>query len=118
MLLNLRHKLLDSLLKTCSDYYQDNLVSLAVFGSVGRITMTQHSDLDFLVIAENLPRGRIKRVKGFYAVEEKMEPVLESTRRAGWQVDLSPLFKTPREVQAGGLLYLDMIDDAELLIDK
>jgi Nucleotidyltransferase domain len=41
------------------------LVALAVFGSVGRGTVREDSDVDFLLVARDLPRGRFARVDEF-----------------------------------------------------
>jgi hypothetical protein len=46
-------RLLDALLSL----YGDNLVSLVVYGSVARGRARRDSDLDLLVVFEDLPRG-------------------------------------------------------------
>ncbi|MPZ17932.1 MAG: nucleotidyltransferase domain-containing protein [Luteitalea sp.] len=100
------------------DYYGERLVSLAVFGSVGRRTPRPDSDIDLLIVAEDLPRGRVPRVEEFGAIEARMAQELDAARRAGYPILLSPVFKTPTEVQTGSPLFLDMIDDARIVVDR
>jgi predicted nucleotidyltransferase len=98
--------------------YGERLVSLVVFGSVGRGTPRPDSDLDLLVIADSLPRGRIARVEEFGGVERSIVPILRHARAAGITTECSPVIKTRDEVLAGSPLFLDMIDDARVLFDR
>lgn len=98
--------------------YGDRLVSLAVFGSVGRGKPRPDSDIDVLVIAQPLPDGRMARVQEFEAVENAISPHLAAMQKKGIETRLSPVFKTPAEVRRGSLLFLDMIDDALILHDE
>jgi len=47
-------------------------VSLVVFGSVARRSARPDSDLDFLVIADRLPDGRMARVAESEPVERQL----------------------------------------------
>lgn len=98
--------------------YGERLVSLAVFGSVGRGVPGAESDVDLLIIIDNLPLGRMKRVLEFEKVEALVEPVLQNMNRYGISTVISPVIKTREEVLAGSLLFLDMIEDARILYDK
>ena len=98
-------------------YYEDRLVTLLLLGSVGRGTPNQNSDIDMLLVAERLPRGRIKRIEEFNTVESKLESKLQIVKARGWNTYLSPVLKTPEEVSQGSLLFLDMVDDAKILLD-
>ncbi len=111
-------KILKELQKAVKEVYGDRLVTLAVFGSVGRGTPRPDSDIDLLIIAADLPPGRVKRVKEFEAVEERMEPLLEKMRHEGIETSLSPIIKEPGEVLQGSLIFLDMLDDARILYDR
>jgi hypothetical protein len=111
-------ELLVGLRGACIAHYGDRLVSLAVFGSLGRGTPRPDSDIDVLVVAEPLPRGRLARVQEFAAVEAAVAPLVARARAAGLAPEWSPVLKTPAEVEAGSLLFLDMIDDARLLVDR
>ena len=102
----------------CQRHYGPRLVSLAVFGSVGRGTPGPDSDIDLLIVAEQLPRGRLARSDDFVAVDRDVEPQMASAHAHGLHPTLSALFKTPEEVAAGSPLFLDMIEDARILHDR
>lgn len=110
--------LLAHVLVVCQQYYGSRLVSLAVFGSVGRSTPHPNSDLDLLIVAENLPERRLARVAEFHPVEAALSQQLAKVRAAGLTPELSPLFKTPAEARRGSLLFLDMIEDTQILYDR
>ncbi len=110
--------LLSHLAEACRICYRDRLVSLAVFGSVGRGTPRPDSDVDLLIVAEDLPQGRMRRMAQFERVESAMKPRLSELRRSGVETELSPVFKTPAEVHRDSPLFLDMTTDARLLYDR
>jgi predicted nucleotidyltransferase len=110
--------ILAQVLAACLQHYGARLVSLAVFGSVGRGTLRPDSDIDLLIVADDLPNGRLQRVAEFRNVEAEMAFALAQARAAGLTPELSPVFKTPYEVLQGSPLFLDMIEDARLLYDR
>lgn len=110
----LEKKLLDEV----SNFYGHRLVSFVVFGSCGRGTYRPDSDFDFLLIINDLPRGRMRRVAEFMEVEKKLEPFLTALAKEGIQTYLSPILKTPHEARAGSPLFLDMVEDARLIFDR
>ncbi len=114
----LTQQLLHSLTEACAGHYGDSLVSLVIYGSVARCTATHQSDIDILLVVENLPSGRMNRMRGFTNIENDLREELEAARKNGWEVDLSPIIRTPGEVNEGGYIYLDMVDDARILFDK
>lgn len=107
-----------ALLEACLATYGERLVSLLVFGSVGRGTPRPDSDIDLLVVAEALPDGRMARVSEFTAVEASLAPALALAEARGVHTRLSPVFKTPTEADRGSPLFLDMVDDGRLLCDR
>ncbi|MGE5303540.1 MAG: nucleotidyltransferase domain-containing protein [Alphaproteobacteria bacterium] len=110
--------LLGEALAAILGYYGERLVTLAVFGSVGRGTQRADSDVDLLLICDPLPAGRMRRIGEFRNVEERLEPTLAALEREGVSTSLSVILKTPTEVQRGGLFYLDFIEDARVLYDR
>ncbi len=104
--------------RACAEVYGDRLVSLAVFGSVARGTMGPESDLDLLVVAEPLPRGRMARVREFERVDALCEPALREAEAQGVRTTLSPVIKTPSEVELGSPLFLDMTIEVRILRDR
>ncbi len=110
--------ILEALKNELKSFYGERLISAVVFGSVGRRTPNYNSDIDILIIAENLPTGRIKRIKEFGFIEDKLESLIASLKNSGINTYISPVIKTPEEVAAGSPLFLDMTLDAQILIDK
>ncbi|MEW6273888.1 MAG: nucleotidyltransferase domain-containing protein [Bacillota bacterium] len=102
--------------QAAQEIYKDRLVSVAVFGSVGRGTPRPDSDIDLLVVAENLPGGRLKRMAEFAGVEEIVEAHAPEFRLI--KPDLSPVIKEKSEVLQGSLLFLDLVDDVKICYDR
>lgn len=109
--------LLTRVAEACRRHYGSRLVSLAVFGSVGRGTPRPDSDIDLLIVAEPLPDGRTARVDEFSLVETGLRHALQEAANAGVTTSLSPVFKRPQELAARSLLMLDWTEDARMLHD-
>jgi hypothetical protein len=114
----LTKRLLPALAEACTGYYGDDLVSLVIYGSVARGTATYQSDVDILLIVADLPSGRLNRMRGFTNIENTLSEEIETARKNGWMVDLSPIIRTPSEVNEDGYIYLDMVEDARILFDR
>jgi len=109
--------LLRDLLRRLKKLYRQRLVSVVVFGSVGRGAPRPDSDIDILIVAQPLPRGRMARVREFAAIDEAMSGKMSRLAKEGMFPSLAPIFKTPEEVGRGSLLFLDMIEDGRVLFD-
>ncbi len=101
----------------CRQVYGPRLQALALFGSVARRTPRPDSDIDVLLVVDDLPAGRRARIEEFERVDALLEPLLAQSRALGVHTTLSPVLKTPAELAAGSLLYLDMVDQARILVD-
>lgn len=110
-------RIVDALPAACAAVYGARLKSLALFGSVARGTMRPDSDIDVLVVADPLPGDRDERMQEFAHVEAAVAGVIQQAQASGVHTYLSPVLKTPRELRAGSLLFLDMIDEARILVD-
>jgi HEPN domain-containing protein/predicted nucleotidyltransferase len=109
--------LLDRVTGDLRSHYGPRLVAVAVFGSVGRGTPREDSDVDLLVVARDLPDGRPARRQEFAAVERRLGEALRGVARDGRLTLLSPVLKTPEEVELGSPLFHDMVEDAKILYD-
>ncbi len=105
------------ILSEVKGFYGQRLVSLVVFGSVARETPNFDSDLDLLIIAKDLPDGRIKRIREFESVEKRVEPFLKSLQRERINTSPSAIIKSPEEAKKGSPLFLDMVQDSRILFE-
>ena len=110
--------LLRALVPELKRYYADRLVSVVVYGSVGRGVARADSDVDLLLVIDPLPDGRLRRVDEFAPVKRALRGRLDRLADAGIHATLAPVFKTRAEVRRGSLLFLDMIDDGRILLDR
>jgi len=110
-------ELADCVLKRATEYYGVRLLSLAVYGSVARGTARAESDLDCLLLVDPLPDGRGARAREFAEVDRLLAADVERAWCSGISGDISPLFKTPAEMEEGFPLMLDMTDEAVILYD-
>ncbi len=94
------------------------MISFVLFGSQARGTQRPDSDIDLLIIVENLPKSRLKRTEEFMQIEENLERDIEKLYSKGIYTWINAILKTPEEVERGSLLFLDMIEDAKILYDK
>ena len=106
------------LLSEIKQFYADRLISVALFGSVARETQGFDSDIDVLIIAKGLPRGRIRRIREFESVENKVEPFLKSLKKERINTYISAIIKSPEEAEKGSPLFLDMVEDLKILFDR
>jgi uncharacterized protein len=105
-------KLVERLSEEIKILYSGRRVSLVVFGSVGRGTATAESAIDLLIVATDLPSGRIKRVSEFTTVGNKLQHDFDELKKKGIYPCFSPVIKTPEEVLSGSPLFFDMIFDS------
>ncbi len=117
MLKEIFEELLSKIVTATHAVYGDRLAAIACYGSVARGTMRHDSDVDLLIVARDLPRGRLKRLEEFEAVEATVAEDIRGAASRGVHTTLSPIMKTLEEVRAGSPLFLDMVEDARVLYD-
>ncbi|QXJ32282.1 nucleotidyltransferase domain-containing protein [Saccharolobus shibatae] len=110
--------LLNNMIKIMKEEFKDDLISVVLYGSVARGDNRNDSDVDILIVMDNLPRdSMLKRIRLFETkVEDKLN--LDEYWNKGYYVSLSPILKTPEEAGKISPLYLDMVYDALILYDK
>lgn len=111
--------LVEELKRYIINYYSERLVTLAIFGSVAQDAFRPDSDIDILIIAKDLPEGRLKRIREFENnVELHMEDTIKNLYNQNIYPTLSPVFKTEEEVMRGSPLFLDMTENVKILYDR
>jgi predicted nucleotidyltransferase len=106
------------LLEEIKSFYREQLISVVLFGSAARETQSFDSNIDILIIARELPKGRIKRIREFESVEEEIEPHLKSLKEEGINTYISAVIKSPQEAKKGSPLFFDMVEDAKIIFDR
>ena len=101
--------LADKLVKHLLKFFGDRLVSVIVYGSVGRGEASEESDIDLLVVVKDLPKSRFERQRIFSRIEEEIGR--DSAK-------FSPILKTPEEASRITPLYLDLVEDSIILYDR
>ena len=91
-------KLEEAILSEAMAHYSDRLVSVVVYGSAARGTQRFDSDIDLLVIARQLPQGRMKRAREFETVEREVEPLLKALQTEGVSTYISAVIKSGKEL--------------------
>lgn len=100
-------------------YFDKNLVSVVLYGSLARGDVKKDSDIDLLVIFEDLPKERLKRQDIFMTMEREVdEEIKRIYEKWGCYPCISPVLKTKEEAKILSPLYLDMVTDARIVYDK
>ena len=113
-----RTALLQALLDALREFFRDNLVSVVLFGSVARGEAGELSDVDLLIVCEDLPGSRWKRYALFNQAISRLETLLEELGRQHYYPEFRPILKTRSEAEIHTPIYLDMVEDARILYDR
>jgi len=97
-----------------------NLVSISVFGSLARGKATPSSDIDVIVVAENLQQDIGVRTQSTNYIHEflKRTDASVALRKLGRSTLISDIFLTPQEVEKHPPILIDMVEDAIILYDR
>lgn len=104
---------LEAAIPAWSDLLGDRLVSMVLFGSVARGDARATSDIDLLIVADGFPA----------ALHERRRELLTEWARVRDEhhlpdVEWNLVTKTPAEARSHSPLYLDMVEDGILLVDR
>jgi predicted nucleotidyltransferase len=110
--------LIEKLLKLLKERFGDDLISIAIYGSIARGDNRNDSDIDLLIIAKNLPSSITERIKIFDSIENLLEEDINELYSKGYYVFFSPIMKTPEEAKRFSPIYMDMTEDAIIIYDK
>ena len=86
---------------------------MVLFGSVARGGASESSDIDLLIVADDLPRSLTERARPFRKTWERVR-----AEHALPAVDWNLVIKTAAEAAHHSPLYLDMVDDGIVLVDR
>lgn len=105
-----------TLVDRAKQYYGDRLVGILQFGStVNQIKPV--TDLDLLIVVDNLSPDRHLRDQEWLKVEVLLEGELHLAQSEGLHLALSPIIKTPNEASHFQSYYLDFPDCSVVLFD-
>ena len=98
----------------------DSILSLILYGSVARSKGKQESDVDLLIILKEAPDVYYERLKPFMEIEKDLRKrkEYEIVRRKGLTPYLSYIILSQKEAQKNLYLFLDMIEDSIILLDR
>jgi predicted nucleotidyltransferase len=96
----------------------DQIVSIALYGSVARGEAGPGSDIDLFVVLTNAPPGMLNRRRLLDPVRESLTFELERMWNEGVYVDFVEVIRTRSEAEKFHPLYLDMSQEAVLLYDR
>jgi predicted nucleotidyltransferase len=96
--------------------FENNLISLVLFGSVARGTAKQESDIDLLIILENASDSYYRRLEPVVDIELKLRE--EAYENTGAAPTFSSIILSKEEAMENRNIFLDMLDASIILYDK
>ena len=98
----------------------DSVVSLILYGSVARGTAHMESDIDLLLILKDAPKVYYERLQPIVELEYELRKgeAYKELRLKGLMPCLSPIVLSQEEARENRYIFLDMIEDALILLDK
>lgn len=112
--------LLTDFIQILRERFKDDIVSIVLFGSVARGNAKKESDIDLCLIIKNLPKSRFlrNRLLSCPLADLRETRSYKELRIKGYFPDLSPILFTPEEIQDTKPIFLDMVEDGEILLDN
>jgi predicted nucleotidyltransferase len=98
----------------------DNVVSIVLYGSVARAKAGPESDVDLLLILEEASSSYRERLQPLLSIvrQLRMQPCWRALEEQGIFPSLSVLVLSREEANRNRNLYLDMIEEARVLVDR
>ena len=112
--------LLDRFVRLVQETLRDNLVSVVLYGSVARGTAGPSSDVDLLLVLHEPSSIYWKRLQPLLPILRRVqeEKCWKRLQKQGITPHLNLLVLSLEEAGENRYLYLDMIDEARILVDQ
>jgi len=113
--------LLERLLALLQEHFGDRLISLVLYGSVARGEAGEERDIDLLLILDRVSTNYHRRLDDVLTVQAQLERESEYeavSKVLGNAPYLSYLILSKEEANENRHIYLDMVEEAELLFDR
>lgn len=112
--------LLDQLVYQIQTRLGENVVSVVLYGSVARGQAGPESDVDLLLVLEGASSVYRERLQPILSIlrELRRQSCWKSLEDQGISPSLSVLVLSQEEADQNRLLYLDMIEEARILVDR
>ena len=112
------HSLAKRYSEMATEMLGDQIISIALYGSVARGQAGPNSDIDLFIVLEEAPSGMLARRRLLDPVHESLASELDGLWRQGIYADLIEVIRTVAEARQYHPLYLDMSREAILLYDR
>jgi hypothetical protein len=112
------NRLLSKLVEALKDRFGQELVSVVLFGSFARGDFHGRSDIDLLIVIEELPPSQFERSRLFDEAVRKLMSEFKPLREMGYLCQFMPIMKSREEAAYHSPIYLDMIEEGVILYDK
>ena len=98
----------------------DDLISVVLYGSVARGEASPMSDIDLLLVVRNSSPAYHERISPLLPILRQLrhQDVGQDTLTGQIGPEINVLVLSPEEADQNRLLYLDMIADAHILVDR
>ena len=112
--------LLKDFIQILKERFKEDIISIVLFGSVARGNAKKESDIDLCIIINNLPKSRFQRNRLLSRPLADLREMhsYKELRIKGYFPDISPILYTPEEIQDTKPIFLDMVEDGEILLDN
>ena len=112
--------LLDRFVRLVRETLGDRVISIVLYGSVARGTAGPKSDVDVLLVLEDAEPVYRERLRPLLPILRRLRkaPCWQALEAQGLPPFLSLLVLSRAEADQNRYLYLDMLADAHLLIDR